>query len=147
MILLDANILVRLANKIDPSHTRTQSAIFALRAHGNDPTVCGQSLFEFWAVATRYPAQNGLGFDIPHAYRWTDHFASTFNLVPEPDDIYSTWLQLIRTHNVKGFRAHDARYVAFMLIKKIPDFLTYNTRHFSAFPITIIDPTTHPSTF
>lgn len=56
MILLDANVLLRLTNTDDPEYKRIQRVIFNYRS--NDTLVLApQSLFEFWAVATRPKTQ------------------------------------------------------------------------------------------
>ena len=66
MILLDTNLLVRLANKTHPTYTVSRSAIQTLLTRGGRIIIVPQNLYEFWAVATRAPGvpptgQNGLG--------------------------------------------------------------------------------------
>ena len=143
MILLDANILLRLADINDPSHPATQEAI---RTHSllQPLVIAPQSLFEFWAVATRAQSVNGLGMSIPSARAWIDLCLQRFRLLPEPASLVQAWAESgPQRHAVSGFfyAAHVARYVAFMQGHKISQFMTFNVKHFSAYQISIITPT------
>ena len=42
---------------------------------------------------------------------------------------------------MKGFQAHDARYVAAMQCLGVSALMTYNGKHFKDYPITVIEPT------
>jgi len=55
---LDTNVLLRLADTQSPEHDVAAAALEDLIAH--DKTICTQ--VEFWAVATRPEAVNGLGW-------------------------------------------------------------------------------------
>ena len=60
-ILLDTNILTRLA---EPGHVMHQAALDAtasLRMQGDTLCIVPQNLYEFWVVATRPVSANGLG--------------------------------------------------------------------------------------
>jgi predicted nucleic acid-binding protein len=139
MILVDANILLRLGNKSDPEYRRAQRVVF--RCRQSEPLVIvPQSLFEFWAVATRALDVNGLGMDTPRARVWILNFLRMFPLLSEPSELVGTWADLVARYDVKGFRAHDARYVAMMQLHGIQRLLTYNVKHFDPFPISILDP-------
>jgi len=141
MILVDANILLRLGNQSDPEYVRAQRVIFNCRK-ADQVVIIPQSLYEFWAVATRSKDVNGLGMDSAHARPWITTFQRMFRLLSEPAEIVRTWADLVDRYAVSGFRAHDARYVAMMQLHGISQLLTYNIKHFDQFPITILDPRT-----
>ena len=60
-ILLDANVLLRLADATNAAHAVAAAAVATLRAQGETLGIVPQSVYEFWVVATRPIANNGLG--------------------------------------------------------------------------------------
>jgi predicted nucleic acid-binding protein len=65
LILLDTNILLRYARTADPDFATVDTAVNTLHANGEVLCVVPQNVYEFWAVATRPTAANGLGFSAP----------------------------------------------------------------------------------
>src|SRR6185369_2944291 len=63
-VVLDANVLLRLADPTSSAHAIAATAILALRLHGHTLYVVPQCIYEFWAVATRPIANNGLGLSV-----------------------------------------------------------------------------------
>jgi hypothetical protein len=61
--LLDTNILLRLSEPESPFHLICKQAIASRLASGDLLFVCAQNFIEYWAVATRPIAVNGLGFE------------------------------------------------------------------------------------
>lgn len=57
---LDTNILTRAAQPNHPLHSDTLNSLERLRRQGEDLIVVPQNLYEFWVVATRPIAANGL---------------------------------------------------------------------------------------
>jgi len=53
MILLDSNLLIRMARLRDPQSGVARAAIQTLVGRGERLIVVPQNLYEFWAVATR----------------------------------------------------------------------------------------------
>ena len=139
MILLDANVLVRMADRDSPSYALTTAAVFKLR-QTDRLVVVPQSLFEFWAVATRATTLNGLGMDTPRTARWAARFRAMFQLLPDPPSLLDRWQALVTLHNIKGFQVHDVRYVAAMDCLGLTTLLTHNLKHFKPFNLTLIDP-------
>ena len=60
--LLDTNVLLRLADAQSPDHAVAEAAIERLLAGEESVFISTQVLVEFWAVATRPEAANGLGW-------------------------------------------------------------------------------------
>ncbi len=143
--LLDANILLR---RIEPAHVHhavALSAVRSLTASGAALCIAPQSVYEFWAVATRLIADRGLGLSIAQADRDTAHIESLFTLLPDGPDVYRQWRRLVAQYGAQGKLAHDARYVAFMLAHGITHILTFNGTDFRRYEasegIVIVDPT------
>lgn len=139
MILLDNNILIRMSDQKSPLYTTTRNSVFQYRKV-DTLVIVPQTLFDFWAVATRSTAVNGLGMDTPRAAGWLKRFRSLFQLLPDTADLLDRWQSLIQAHQIKGFQAHDARYVAAMQCYGITKLMTYNSQHFMRFNVTLITP-------
>lgn len=60
-ILLDTNVLTRWVNTEDSQHLEAVECLRVLRTSGHIPAIVPQNLYEFWVVATRPIAVNGLG--------------------------------------------------------------------------------------
>jgi len=67
IVVLDANVLLRFADSTAAQHPTASAALSALRAQGDSLRTIPQSLYEFWVVATRPIANNGLGLSITEA--------------------------------------------------------------------------------
>jgi hypothetical protein len=64
VILLDTNVLLRHAKATDPDHPVVTAAVTALLGQGETLCIVPQNLYEFWVVATRPLASNGLGLSV-----------------------------------------------------------------------------------
>jgi predicted nucleic acid-binding protein len=96
-------------------------------------SIVAQNLIEFWAVATRPLANNGLALSITDTVAHVKTFRQTFTLLPDTPDIFSEWERLVETHEVRGRQAHDARLVAAMLAHGVTHLLTFNTDDFKRY--------------
>jgi len=88
MILLDTNLLARINNSGHPHCAVARRAVTVLRGRGEQLVIVPQTLYEFWAVATRKagasPAgQNGLGMTTNQASQWLRYFQRRFTLLPD----------------------------------------------------------------
>jgi predicted nucleic acid-binding protein len=145
VILLDTNLLARLTRTTHPHGIVARLAIHKLLRQREEVAIVPQNLYEFWAVATRKPGQrplgeNGLGFTINQASLWLGYFQRRFILLPDHDDLVPRWHDLVKTHSIRGFRAHDARLVAAMQCYGLSQLLTFNGTDFKDLPVTIVDP-------
>ena len=93
-----------------------------------------QVFYEFWVASTRPLAQNGLGLDSPAATREMEEFEKAFAFVNDVPRLFDEWRRLVRTREVKGKSAHDARLVAAMLTHGIETLLTFNKADFTRYP-------------
>jgi predicted nucleic acid-binding protein len=140
MILLDNNILARLTNDGHPNCKIAREAVHRLLRGGETLVLCPQGIYEFWAVATRTKANNGLELTEVQAAQWIAFFRRRFSFLPDPLELSEVFTALVLTHKVRGFRAHDARYVAFAQTAGITRLLSFNPQDFRGFPITVLDP-------
>jgi predicted nucleic acid-binding protein len=88
MILLDTNLLARINNSAHPHCIVARRAVTVLRGRGEQLVIVPQTIYEFWAVATRKagapPAgQNGLGMTTSQASQWLHYFQRRFTLLPD----------------------------------------------------------------
>lgn len=132
-LLIDTNILLRLA---DPGHVQRQqarSAVQHLTSVGHAGVLVPQVLYEFWVVATRPLEQNGLGGSTEQAARDVEDRMRSFSVLLDERGVFTRWHGLVATYQVKGKSAHDARLVAAMLRHGLTHVLTYNTADFSRY--------------
>lgn len=142
-VLVDTNILLRLAQANHPMHATAQAAVSFLQHAGQTLQAVPQNIYEFWVVATRPVAVNGLGLSIAEALAEVTKLTALFPLFPDTPAVYPEWLRLVGAHHVSGKTAHDARLVAAMAVHGVTHLLTFNTADFARFPgITILDPAT-----
>ena len=139
--LVDTNVLLRIAQPHHPMHRDAVAATLRLKVSGEILSVVPQNMIEFWAVATRPVAANGLGMSITDAARELKRLRRFFTLRQDNPSIYSRWEKLVMQHQVAGKPTHDAKLVAAMLAHKIDHILTFNTDDFKRFSaITAVDP-------
>lgn len=130
-VLLDANILLRLANEDDPLFEAAQNAVETLAAADVLLIVAPQTLYEFWAVATRpASARGGLNRTAAQAEAEIARYCESFGMVSETADVFAHWRRLCLKHQTRGVAAHDARYVALMAAHGIGRILTFNAGDF-----------------
>ena len=106
-----------------------------------NPYVAAQSIAEFWSVATRPAAQNGLGFGVASAASAAAEIERTFEvLLSDEAIVYQHWKRLIVERRVTGRRVFDARLVAVMLAHGVARLLTFNGADFAGLGVMVIDP-------
>lgn len=140
-MLIDTNLLIRLASPTDSLHATAGDAVDSLI--DDDETLCivPQNLYEVWAVATRPVSVNGLGMSTSQAEALMTRFKSLFRLMLDFEKLYEEWQELVVLHQCKGKVAHDARLVAAMQLHGIDRILTFNVADFARYPgITAVDP-------
>ena len=147
MILLDTNILARVTRSHDPQCQVARRAVQVLLTRGETLCVVPQNLYEFWAIATRARGappggRNGLGMTTAQAGHWLRFFQRRFTLLHDREELCGLWQQLVETHGITGFRAHDVRLVAAMQSYRITQMLSFNGADFRGLPITVVDPAT-----
>ena len=139
--LVDTNVLLRLLQPQHRPNAIAAAALGKLRKQKVDLCIAPQSLLEFWAVATRPIANNGLGISPLTVAGEVRALHFLFRLLEGKSGVASAWEKLVAAHLVSGKQAHDAHLVAVMQVYAITDILTFNVIDFGRFPgITILDP-------
>ena len=137
--LLDANILLRAANKTSSQHAATVHAMTALTEQGHDLVVTPQVLVEFWAVATRPLEANGFAWLSQQVRDAIDRLLERFPMIVESPAVFPEWLRLASMHQVIGKKSHDARLAALCRIENLA-LLTFNLADFRRFALLAVSP-------
>ena len=139
--LLDSNILLRSAEPGHCQHREAVDAVEALALRGHARALVPQNLYEFWTVATRPVADNGLGMTPNEAAVELSGWKVRFPMLPDTPAVYPVWERLVIAHGVRGKPTHDVRLVAAMEVHGVTHLLTFNTKHFQRFPsVTALTP-------
>jgi predicted nucleic acid-binding protein len=128
--LLDTNVLVFLASPSSLWHTTVERAVEGLIRSGGKPVLSPQIVYEFWCVATRPTAANGLGWPVADASRAIDGFRREFDVLHDPPQVLDLWLDIVTAHDLKGKRIHDAHLLATMKANGVTRLLTCNAADF-----------------
>lgn len=138
---VDSNVLIYIANELSPFHESTSETVLEISSRDDNLVVFPQNLIEFWAVATRPVASNGIGMTILRVEYEITEIMNTFSILAETPAIYPEWRSLVSAYNVSGKNVHDARIVAQMNVHGIVNLLTFNVKDFSRYAnIEAIDP-------
>ena len=143
--LLDTNILLRRADNQSALHQRATEAVASLLASRALVCLTPQNLIEFWNVATRPAAKNGLGWNATQTQIELSALRSRFTFLPDNPAIFAQWERLVTTHNVQGVQVHDTRLAAVALAYGVENILTFDTKDFRRFApegLSIVDPAT-----
>jgi predicted nucleic acid-binding protein len=140
-ILVDTNVLARVAHK---NHLHTPVATAALQRlwdDGHELRIVPQILYEYWSVATRPVQQNGLGFTPVVVDADITNFKRVFSVLRDERGILEPWQQLALTGGVTGKQSHDTRLIAAMQRHGLTHLLTFNLADFRRYnAIQLLDP-------
>lgn len=117
--LVDTNVLLRRVQLSHPMHLDAARSIKILLRHGESVSVLPQNLIEFWAVATRPEANNGLELSVDEAVQRLAAFKTGLELLPDTDSIFREWERLVTRHQVIGKQVYDARLAAAMSVHNL----------------------------
>lgn len=131
-VLLDTNILVFLASPRSVQHVSVQRAVERLIERGATPVLSPQVVYEFWSVATRPLASNGLGWRVDAARSAIVAFLRQYEVLNDPPETLDLWIEIVVTHDLKGKRIHDAHLLATMKANGVSQLLTLNAADFPA---------------
>ncbi len=139
--LLDTNILLRSRDIASPDYNLVDRTIRYLISNNHSCFITPQVLIEFWVVATRPVALNGLGWTPEETELAVQMLINQFELLEETSDIFLIWLSLATTHRISGKRTHDLRIQAVVTAHNISHILTLNPQDFVEVEgITIVHP-------
>lgn len=128
--LVDTNVLLRRTQPDHESHSLAVESVALLLENGENVYFTPQNISEFWNVATRPQAQNGLGFSVELAAAEVFKIEQALTLLPDSPATYTEWKRLVLAHAVMGVKVHDARLVAAMNVHAVGRILTFNADDF-----------------
>ncbi len=82
-ILLDTNVILRMAQPAHPQYADAAEAVRLMLRRSDELLLVPQNLYEFWVVATRPTSVNGLGFTSAQADADLTRLAGPFTVLPE----------------------------------------------------------------
>ena len=132
-LLIDTNVLLRIAQSASPDHATAKSAVLTLVNANETLCIVPQIIYEFWVAATRPPDVNGLGMDVDTAQQSILGMTRDYQLLKDERGIFDRWQSLVTDNKVRGKTAHDARLVAAMQRHRVTNLLTFNKSDFIRF--------------
>ncbi len=87
-VVADTNVWLRIADSQSSHHVAAKESVTQLLAKDARIYLVPQNLIEFWAVATRPEAANGLGWTIERTVSEISRMRSNFELLPENEYIF-----------------------------------------------------------
>ncbi len=141
--LLDTSVLLRTVDCNSHHQQIALDAIAGLDAGQEIVCIVPQILVEFWAVATRPVAANGLGYSVEETRAEIGRMQMLFLLKGEDETIFGNWQELVSRYEVIGKTTHDARLVAAMQSHEIENLLTFNAADFKRYSSLIRVSTPH----
>lgn len=134
LCLLDTGILLRFVDHQDLLHSKVKDSVRTLRNRGTGLVTTTQNLAEFWNVATRPVANNGLGLPVSNVINLIEQIIDPLGRrLNETEQAYIELKRLGKAYGFGGKQVHDARLVAMMLAGKVESILTLNTRDFQRY--------------
>jgi predicted nucleic acid-binding protein len=128
--LIDANVLLRIFRQDDPQYQLIAEALDELDDRGAESCFSLQNIAEFWNVCTRPKERNGYGLSIADTNECVEYIEHTMTYLPDSQQVYSIWRDLVITRNVRGVQVHDARLAAIMRAYGVTRILTLNESDF-----------------
>jgi predicted nucleic acid-binding protein len=139
-VLVDTNVLLRRTQPDHPSHTLAVEGVAKLLAAAEPVYFTLQNIAEFWNVATRPAANNGLGLSVALTLTEVEKIERLLAVLPDAPAVYSEWKRLVVQHGVMGVKVHDAKLVAMMNVHGVRRILTFNTDDFLRYGVEAIHP-------
>lgn len=138
-VILDTNIILRLADRTAPDHNLSYSLVKRLFSEDCEICIIPQVLVEFYVVATRPVNSNGFGWDAAFTMVEIEKLQNIFILLPDNETIFIHWKN-IAVRGVHGKRAHDARIAAAAYAHNADAIATLNIHDFQDFGVKLISP-------
>src|SRR4051812_32209443 len=99
--LIDTGILLRLVDKRDRQHPLVQTAFETLGNQGDALYITTQNIAEFWNVATRPIANNGMNLPpVVASQLFQDTIEPICTVLTEPHTLQTEFRRLLLTYNV-----------------------------------------------
>jgi len=139
-VLVDTNVLLRRTQRLYETHIAALQSVAHLLARGEPVYFTPQIIAEFWNVATRPVANNGLRLSLAEVLAEMEKIEGLLILLPDVPALYEEWKRLVARHSVRGVKVHDARLVAAMNVHGVRRLLTFDPGDFVRYGIEVIQP-------
>lgn len=132
--VLDTGVLLRLFDRIDPSHVAIRQAVIRLKVRGERLVTTAQNIAEFWNVSTRpATARGGYGLPVERVGKRVAFVERFCGLLFDDAGSYAQWKLLVSNHRILGVSVHDARIAALMIRHGLTHLVTLNVDDFRRF--------------
>lgn len=131
--LLDTSVLLRIRDESSPYRADCVALLLLLEPEPRGAAVVAQVLIEYWVVATRPRASNGMELTPQAADADVTNVLRIVPCLAEPPDVLQRWRRLVVSSGTRGRPAHDARLVALMEYHGITEIVTLNPGDFARF--------------
>jgi predicted nucleic acid-binding protein len=131
-VFIDTSVLVAAAVDLHPSHGVAAAYLARIAAEGGAACISGQVCREFLVALTRAPVE-GRSFTVDEALSVLDRARESFVVLDEDELSLREFLDLVRRHDVKGKKLHDANIVATMRANAVARLATLNASDFHRF--------------
>ncbi len=131
-VFIDTNVLVAAAVDLHPSHAVAAAYLARVAAEGGAACISGQVCREFLVALTRGPVADRV-FAVEEALSVLDRARASFVVLAEDEAVLREFLELVRRHDVKGKKLHDANIVATMRTNGVGKLATLNAPDFQRF--------------
>lgn len=134
LLLLDTNVLVYAMDAAAPQHIPSRAILELARSPDAGLCVVPQTLAEFYSLVTN-PKRVAAPISPTEALSAVESIAvfPGLKILPVPFDVVARWIELCRTHPVKGARIYDLQIVAVMLANGVTRICTYEQADFAPF--------------
>ena len=110
-ILVDTNVVLRMADEGHVMHDDTLAAIDWLDANGHECVIVPQVLYEYWVVATRPCENNGLGMTTANVDLAISRWIAVFRLLLDERGVFAHWRDLVSANDFRIQRAEVYRQI------------------------------------
>jgi predicted nucleic acid-binding protein len=132
-IFIDTNVLLAATDRTRTTHGASTAFLQQSIREGVRLFVSGQILREYLVVATRPVDRNGLGLPPSKACVNVDLFRECSDFLGENDTTARLLMTLVKDHDLKGKRIHDAGVAATMRAHGLSHLKTWNHDDFKIF--------------
>jgi predicted nucleic acid-binding protein len=133
MILIDTNILTISKQSGQPDFKKVTDRLQQFVDDNEELVICPQNIYEFFVAATRPKDKRGLGLSRKKTLEEIKNLEDTYTFINDPENLFSSWKQIIQNYETSGKQGHDARFVAFMQALGINRFYTLNVSDFNRY--------------
>lgn len=137
-VFVDTNVFLAATDTNRDAHADAKKFLKDAVTGGWRAFATSQVSREYWVVATRPVEDNGLGLSPDDALHNTAAFQRMVQLLPEDRETHERLAGLVRSHELKGKRIHDANLIAVMAVNGLRRIKTYNPRDFRLFDVEIL---------